>query len=285
MKVIEISPFIRYCKTQKILSYNHYVSSVDCRLFYVINGKGSVYVDGKSYDFSKDTLMLWQGGYKYKFECENTVTLLVINFDYTTENSHVTEPYEMLDGEDASKFPKQIYFDDCKELNSPIILNNALYMNEAIKYLEKSTNEFTNQSPYGAAKTSAYFKTCVINLIENSSIPQNAKVGINIFEKIIDYVKSNYKKEISNNDIANVIGYHPYYLNKLFTERYGTTLHQYLINYRLILAENLLTATDKSINEIALECGFSSAISLTVNFKNKHDLTPTQYRKKHEQYV
>ena len=57
-------------------------------------------------------------------------------------------------------------------------------------------------------------------------------------------------------------------------------MHQYLLNHRLTIAENLLVLTDKQITDIALETGFTSAISFTVNFKNKYGISPSEYRKK-----
>ena len=285
MKLIEISPFIRYCFPNKILPFKKDVTSIDCRLFYITEGSGSIFINDVEYKFNKDTLMLWQGGTKYRFCSNDVISLISVNFDYTLENSNHVEYYKVIPYGELENKPKSIYFEDYKILNEPIVIENALYLSEVRKYLDKTLYEKENQSPLQNAKMSTYFKTCIISVVEYLSISSNSISNINKFEKIVDYIKNNYTDDISNDDIANIIGYHPYYLNKLFSEHFGTTLHQYLINYRLIVCENLLISTNKSVTDIAIETGFKSNVSLTINFKRKHNLTPSEFRKRYTNFA
>ena len=55
---------------------------------------------------------------------------------------------------------------------------------------------------------------------------------------------------------------------------------EYLNSYRLAKAEQLLSATDKSIVEISEELGFSTPSYFIQQFKSKKGVSPKQYRLK-----
>jgi len=78
--------------------------------------------------------------------------------------------------------------------------------------------------------------------------------------------------------LGNLVGYHPYHLNRLMLMYTGTTLHQYLLNYRIECAKKYLANTDLSISQIAAECGFATVSHFSNTFKEKAGISPLQYR-------
>lgn len=62
-------------------------------------------------------------------------------------------------------------------------------------------------------------------------------------------------------------------------QRTGLSLYRFVIERRLVRAEDLLTRSDLTISEIALTCGFSSQQHLTTAFANKLGLTPSRLRR------
>ena len=83
----------------------------------------------------------------------------------------------------------------------------------------------------------------------------------------------------SVNDLCNKLGYSRMQLNRLFKLKFNKSPHQYLIDYKLRYARNLLRSTDMKIIDIALSAGYSSASQFQTNFKNKYGLTPNNFRK------
>lgn len=57
---------------------------------------------------------------------------------------------------------------------------------------------------------------------------------------------------------------------------------EYLNDYRLQIAAQMLRETEKSIEDISAECGFASASFFGKMFKEKYEKTPLQFRKKWE---
>ena len=58
----------------------------------------------------------------------------------------------------------------------------------------------------------------------------------------------------------------------------GVTLHKYLLDYRISMAENLLFSTKTPIEKIAEQVGFNSTNCFISYFKKSKLLTPLQYR-------
>ena len=59
----------------------------------------------------------------------------------------------------------------------------------------------------------------------------------------------------------------------------GTTIHQYLLQYRLEIAKKILLNTDCTISDIALKCGFKNVYYFSNTFKEKTGITPSLFRK------
>ena len=69
------------------------------------------------------------------------------------------------------------------------------------------------------------------------------------------------------------------YFLRLFRRYMGTTPYNYLINFRITQAKELLVLTDHSISEIAQEAGFGDASNFSTRFAKATGQSPMQYRK------
>ncbi len=278
MKLIEISPFVRFAY-KLMLKSNRPCMTADCRLFYITDGEGTILINNKKYSFSPGSLFLWQPGTKYHILTPTITTLISINFDFTCDNSDQTQPIPVFYfGQDAEPptIPKKIFFDDCALLNEPIVCtgNSAIY-----SALEKILFENTSYAPFCAEKISALMKDCIISVVRAGISPTDLRSD-NALEKVIEYIHKNYNKDVDNRTLAELVGYHPYYLNKLFLSSKGVTLHKYVSNYRIAVSEQLLLSSTKPIDEIALMVGFSASLSFSSSFKKKNGITPSEFRKR-----
>ena len=86
-------------------------------------------------------------------------------------------------------------------------------------------------------------------------------------------------EHITTADIARAADYSPNYLSRKFREAAGIGVHEYLLFIRLRHAALELLATDDSVTEIALRCGFSDGNYFKDAFKKKYGITPRAYRK------
>ncbi|MGN0492212.1 MAG: helix-turn-helix domain-containing protein [Acutalibacteraceae bacterium] len=234
-------------------------------------------MDDVSYSFSTNTLMLWQAGTKYQFKCNSDIDVICINFDYTTSNSEKTAYYAPIllkrSKNTVSPIIEKENFTDCTILNRPLILHNALFLE---KNLSRIVAEHISKPSFYYEKSSATLKGCIVNILRYSNENPSTANKIN---RVIEYIQENYASELTNETLAALVDYHPYYLNRIFLKSKGVTLHQYIINYRITMAEQLLISTNTSIEDISKRVGFSSISLFTINFKKKNVLTPSQFRK------
>lgn len=96
---------------------------------------------------------------------------------------------------------------------------------------------------------------------------------------LIDWIEENAINNPSLIEIANHIGYSPYYCSMQFHRITGMSIKSYMAKRRLCMAALEIRDTDKRIIDIAMEYGFSSQSSLTRAFFDAYGCAPAAYRK------
>lgn len=95
-----------------------------------------------------------------------------------------------------------------------------------------------------------------------------------------DFIRENLADGISLKEIADAAGdVSPYHFARLFKQSTGFSPYQFLIECRVLTAQQLLRARrELSLGEIAFRCGFADQSSFTRCFRQRTGLTPKQYR-------
>ncbi len=101
-----------------------------------------------------------------------------------------------------------------------------------------------------------------------------------IVKKAVAYINANYKQNINLTTISENIHVNSAYLSVLFKKEFGMSAVSYIQSLRLSHAEEMLAGTDMPISQVGLECGFSSQSYFTKLFREKHGLTPKEFRAK-----
>ena len=102
----------------------------------------------------------------------------------------------------------------------------------------------------------------------------------NYVQGAIAFIKNNYTNPIKVTDVAAYVGIDRTYLYTLFREETGMSPGDYLRNFRLTRAAELLSLSRYPVESIAYSCGYQDALVFSKAFKQKYGITPTQYRKK-----
>lgn len=96
---------------------------------------------------------------------------------------------------------------------------------------------------------------------------------------IKDYIESNYCTNIRISMFAEKYFFSQEYLNKLFKNKYGFTIYEYVLKLRMERAAELLAQPDIKISDIAERLGYADNHYFSKAFRNYYQLTPTEYRK------
>jgi AraC family transcriptional regulator len=99
------------------------------------------------------------------------------------------------------------------------------------------------------------------------------------WKQIVDFIDANLDKNISLNELAQIVCLSPYHFAHLFKTTINISPHQYIINCRIERAKQLLILGILSIAEIAQTVGFASQGHLTYHFKRLVGVTPKIYRR------
>lgn len=97
-------------------------------------------------------------------------------------------------------------------------------------------------------------------------------------DRVIEYLHTNTGKKITLDDMAAVARMSSSHFTRLFKEATGKSPVEYLMFIRLERVKKLLLDGDRSITQIALECGFNSSAYLSASFRRHYKISPSEYQ-------
>ncbi|WP_404786946.1 helix-turn-helix domain-containing protein [Altericista sp. CCNU0014] len=109
-------------------------------------------------------------------------------------------------------------------------------------------------------------------LVYEGGLPQRQ------LQQVLEYIHDRLDRDIKLADLAESIGMSQFHFCHLFKRSIGMSPYQYLLQQRIEQAKLLLKRSDRSIVDIALECGFNSHSHLSKTFRQLTGITPKAYR-------
>lgn len=96
--------------------------------------------------------------------------------------------------------------------------------------------------------------------------------------KVLWFIESNFRKDVSLDDIADACGVSRFHMCRSFASATGMPVMEYLRGRRLTEAARQLAAGAPSITDVALEAGYGSHEAFTRAFRDWFGLTPDAMR-------
>lgn len=97
-------------------------------------------------------------------------------------------------------------------------------------------------------------------------------------ERISEYVMENYQDQnLSINMLGEKFELTPHYLSKLFKEQTGKALLDFIHLVRLEHAKTMLAERKETVEEIAIQVGYTNRVTFTRAFKKYFGMTPGKY--------
>jgi YesN/AraC family two-component response regulator len=95
------------------------------------------------------------------------------------------------------------------------------------------------------------------------------------------YIKQNLDKRISREELSEHVHLNESYLSRLFHQKTGMPLSDYILQERMKKAGELMSETDEPISEIANKLCYDNFSYFSKMFRKVHAMTPQEYRKKY----
>ncbi len=122
------------------------------------------------------------------------------------------------------------------------------------------------------------FRECNANMRTKKNEHENSLV-----QRAQEYIRDNYQKDLSLDELSRELDISPYYFSKLFKEETGSNFVEYLTGLRMNRAKEMLKDDRCSMKEICAQIGYSDPNYFSRIFKKNIGLTPTEYREREKQ--
>lgn len=157
-------------------------------------------------------------------------------------------------------------------------INNPEEINYCYNRLYKTLSAKKSNNMLEASGIFYNFLTNISYHIQTDNTGNITKIDEKL-NRVIDYIKGNFEKDISLEDMAVLAEVSPSYLCRIFKKVYGITPITYVIRYRINIAKEwIINSPDKSIKNIAFESGFTDCSYFGATFREYEGCSPNQLR-------
>lgn len=184
------------------------------------------------------------------------------------------------------------YFDVIEERYGDYLMNIRLKVLEFVLYAEYlaynsggMTYEFRDRADYlpvvMAAEDASFLRKWFADKIGEACRnigTKAAEKSLGAVEAAKAYIRKNYSKDISLDEVSQEVNISPYYFSKIFKEEVGEGFVEYLTGLRMEKARELLTTTEYSMKEICSMVGYADPNYFSRIFKKNTGVTPTEYK-------
>lgn len=229
------------------------------KFYFIIDGEGWLKIGDTEYYPRPGQLFLMPAGVRQSYSTINSNTFLKYWCHFTAKIGDVNlfdiikTPY-YLDVPDVSKV-KGLFAELIKEQD--------------------------NHRLYARLREKALLNELISYFIENTNVDSLRFSSLSIMEKlngILKYIEEHIDENISVEQLAGRLHFHPNYFTRVFKKYMGMPPIQYISKARLEKAKYLLRTTGLQISEIAEKTAFCDIYYFSKAFKNYTGFTPTDYR-------
>lgn len=103
-------------------------------------------------------------------------------------------------------------------------------------------------------------------------------------EEIKTFISDNLSSDITTMDVADVLHLSKRQINRIVLKEFGTSCNSLIKQVKHKKAQELLLYSDKSIQDIASELGYSNVYSFSKFFKSQEGMPPALFRRSHYSY-
>lgn len=100
-----------------------------------------------------------------------------------------------------------------------------------------------------------------------------------ILKPVIEYIYNNKHENIMLSQMAKLSHTSPSYLSRLFKKEMGKNFSDYVTDFKITLAKEMLETTNLSVTDISNDLGFSDSGYFIKQFKKHEGVTPAMFRK------
>lgn len=124
-----------------------------------------------------------------------------------------------------------------------------------------------------------YLKKCgatIFDLVTHENIDHTQQ----LVNDIQNYILSNLKEAPTLTQLSKVFNYNASYISRIFKQKTGLNISQFIAHNKIEKAKDLLLKTDKTIETISKDVGFDNSKYFFCFFKKQTGISPGDFRRK-----
>ncbi len=144
--------------------------------------------------------------------------------------------------------------------------------------------EHADESPFHLIGHLYLFIDYLSRSAASMNIGSNGRVRDFYIKEALNYIEQNFQNDISVEQISAFCGLNRTYFGRIFKETVGSSPQQFLLNYRMTKAAELLKLTGLSISDIGNAVGYPNQLHFSRAFKNVYGESPREWRNKNRKF-
>ena len=145
--------------------------------------------------------------------------------------------------------------------------------------LEQLISESNSREPYREVSALSYLAQVLV-LLNRLSLQKRKEEPVSTQDStvydVLGYINEHYSENLTLDDLANTFFISKYHLAREFQRLVGTSVHRYIVQKRLVMAKQMLSA-GKPSSEVYQHCGFGDYSNFYRAFKAEYQLSPKEY--------
>lgn len=239
---------------------------------YVESGQGYYLVNGKKYSMQAGDIIIFNNVEPHGWGVDNEdmlVDVIVFSTDFVADHMRSLD-YEYLNPfvERGGNFKNKLNGEDTITQDITASIHNI-----AKEWVRKE------QGYHLMIKSDVLrMLTLLLRYYQKEGIPeeslQEKKIAMKRLEEVFFAIENKYAEKLSLNEMARSVYMSPNYFSAYFRKVTGISYSEYLTNVRIIKVKEMMISSDKSVTEIAIDCGFNNMSNFYRQYKKVTGSTP-----------
>ena len=225
-------------------------------IVYIRDGSATECVDGESYEVHRGDLIFVPVGSTHRFVPHGSLSY--VNICFLPELLGTETP---LGSEHPLDLLQLSMIDELRQGSECAMISfSSRERGEIEMLLCGMLMEYHGKSRYRRVLLSGYMQVLLCRILEKTEAMRMPEEDV--WQSLVTYIDEHLEEGLSLGTLAQRCFYNPSYFSRMFKERFGTTLTDYVSERRLSLAERLNVETALTVTQIAERAGFGSTGAL-----------------------